>query len=91
MLECNAANHIKSKAPDPNKVIDISKEIWDMSKYISEKAALAAVVAADNSSNLNALMCLVADIRNVCKQIDERSAVLRMYVEGKGTEADDGR
>ena len=74
--------------PNPNKVIDISKEIWDMSKHISEKAALAAVVAANDGKNINALMCLVADIRNVCKQIDERSAVLWMYVEGKGVETD---
>ena len=75
--------------PDPNKIIDISKEIWDMSKYISEKAALAAVVATENGNNTNALMCLVSDIRNKCKKIDERSAVLRMYVEGKGAEVDE--
>lgn len=73
---------------DPNKIIDISKEIWDMSKYISEKAALVAYVAAGGRNDSNALSHLTEDIRNVCKQIDERSAVLRMYVEGKGVETD---
>ena len=76
---------------DAAKIIDVSKEIWDMSKHISEKVALIAYVAAGGRNDSNALSHLAADIRNVCKQIDERSAVLRMYIEGKGTEADDGR
>lgn len=74
--------------PDPKDMISISEKIWADSKHISEQAAIVAVAAT--GKDLDGLLTAVMKLRTMCRLIDERSALLRMYAEGVGREAPDG-